>query len=178
LTHLFEVSPADVAVTNDDWYTPRWVFNAAGLMFDMDVCAPIDPTFRTCPAREYLTVLDDGLTAPWTGTVWMNPPYSQCAIWTERFVQHASGLALLPATRQTVWLGLLTRSADAIALVSPEFSRVDGSVVRPGPAVLILAARGPLCVDALARVAQADRYARGAYHVRPAWAQAEGLWAG
>ena len=178
-TTLFSVTDADVATTNDDWYTPRWIFDAAGLTFDMDVAAPIAPEFRTCPARRYLTVLDDGLTAPWEGTVWMNPPFSNPAPWVDRFIAHPSGLALVPASNSH-WRGRYVKAADGMALLSVNsneraasygrckagFGRPDGSQVNY-PTALILAARGPECVAVLGRVATADPYAGGAYHVRP-----------
>ena len=40
---LFPVTAADTALTSDEWYTPRWLFKAAGLVFDVDVCAPVAP---------------------------------------------------------------------------------------------------------------------------------------
>jgi len=92
VTALFEIGPADVATTTDDYYTPPWIFDAAGLIFDMDVSAPVDPSRRTCPARRYLTPVEDGLTQPWDGLVWMNPPFSGTAAWVERFARHGSGV--------------------------------------------------------------------------------------
>lgn len=165
-TALFEVSAADVADTSDDCYTPRWIFDATGLTFDMDVAAPVDPSRRTCPARRYLTPVEDGLAAPWDGLVWMNPPYSRCTPWVERFAAHHHGLALLPAVKEVYWLGSLLRCADAITLIGADFGRPDGSV--KAPPLLILAACGSVSVDALGRIATADKYVRGAYHVRPA----------
>jgi DNA N-6-adenine-methyltransferase (Dam) len=180
VTALFEVGAADVASTNDEWYTPRWIFDAAGLTFDLDVCAPVAPEFRTCPARRYLTVLDDGLIAPWNGLVWMNPPYSNSGPWVERFIRHGEGLALVPAANSS-WRGPLMRCADGVALVSVStklarpsigsrlssgFGRPDGSQVGY-PVALILAARGERAVSALEPVAMTDPYAAGAYHVRP-----------
>jgi DNA N-6-adenine-methyltransferase (Dam) len=63
--------------TTDEWYTPRWLFDAAGVTFTMDVASPLNPDHRTVPALRYLTILDDGLVTPWLGTVWCNPPYSK-----------------------------------------------------------------------------------------------------
>ena len=37
----------------DEWYTPRWLFDALGLQFDIDVCAPRDLTHVTTPADTY-----------------------------------------------------------------------------------------------------------------------------
>ena len=181
MNQLFAVSALDVANTSDEWYTPRWIFDAAGLTFDMDVCAPVAPEFRTCPARRYLTVLDDGLTAPWDGLVWMNPPYSNIMPWAERFARHGEGLALVPTVNSS-WRIPLMRAADGIALVSVStklgrsairsqvstgFRRPDGSEVGFRFA-LVLAACGEVAVEVLSRVAAADPYSGGAYHVRPA----------
>lgn len=166
MTALFDVSADDVADTNDDWYTPRWIFDAAGLVFDLDVAAPVNPARRTCPARSYLTPVEDGLAQPWHGVVWCNPPYSGPAPWVARWTTHPHGLMLVPAARSR-WLGTLLAAADASALVSCEFGRPDGSKVSPGGMALVLAARGTTCVAALARVAAVDKLANGAYHVRP-----------
>jgi hypothetical protein len=165
MTALFDITAADVADTNDDWYTPRWIFAAADLIFDLDVCAPVDPERRTCPARRYLTPIEDGLRQPWEGLVWMNPPFSGSRPWVERFAEHRSGLALLPTIRRQ-WFGTLIRCADAVALVEVDFMRPAGGR-GDLPQVSVVAACGPVAVDAVARIAAADRYLQGAYHVAP-----------
>jgi DNA N-6-adenine-methyltransferase (Dam) len=163
---LFDVTATDVADTNDEWYTPSWIFKAAGIVFDLDVAAPVDPARRTCPARHYLTVLEDGLTQPWDGVVWCNPPYSGPGPWARRFAAYPDGLALLPLSNSR-WRGDLLASADAMCLLSVyDFGRPNDARSRLRFPV-ILAARGPVCVAALARVAAADPYTAGAYHVRP-----------
>jgi len=167
MDQLFAVDAPDVVATADDCYTPRWIFDAAGLTFDLDVCAPVAPEFRTCPARRYLTVLDDGLTAPWDGLVWMNPPFSNLRVWVERFASHGCGLGLFPMSRsESYWTGRLLKAADAIAIISSDFIGPGGGVKRIAYA-LILAGCGEAAVGAVARVAAADKYASGAYHVRP-----------
>jgi DNA N-6-adenine-methyltransferase (Dam) len=166
MDQLFAVAASDVGATNNDWFTPRWIFDAAGLTFDLDVCAPIAPEFRTCPARRYLTVLDDGLAQPWEGTIWMNPPFSGPEAWVDKFVEHGSGLALIQAMKRAHYRGRLQRASDALAIIDVQFGRPDGSKGDiPWP--LLIAARGRVCVEALARIAAADKYAGGAYHVRP-----------
>ena len=164
-TTLFDVSAANVADTSDDWYTPHWIFEAAGVVFDMDVSAPVDAARRTCPARSYLTPLEDGLTQPWHGVVWMNPPFSGSRPWVERFAEHRSGVALLPTIRRQ-WFGTLIRCADAVALVEVDFIRPNGGR-GDLPQVSVIAGCGRAAVDAVGRIAAADRYLQGAYHVRP-----------
>ena len=166
LGQLFEVTADDVAVTSDDYYTPRWIFDAAGLTFDLDVSAPIDPSKRTCPARRYLTPVEDGLEQPWEGLVWMNPPYSAARRWVDRFTAHRCGLALLPCLKEVFWMGELLGAADAMAIVSTDFMREGGR--KSMPFALVLAGCGEVAAQAVGRVAAADKYIRGAYHVKPA----------
>jgi DNA N-6-adenine-methyltransferase (Dam) len=166
VTALFEVSAADVADTNDDYYTPRWIFEAAGLVFDMDVSAPVDPSRRTCPALRYLTPVEDGLAQPWDGLVWMNPPYSNISPWVDRFAAHGSGLALLPVLKRCLWMGVLLRSADALALISAYFGRPDGNPAKPSFPLMLIGC-GSAAIEAVGQIAAVDKYIGGAYHVRP-----------
>lgn len=154
---LFDVGPADVADTKDDWYTPPWLFTAAGIIFDLDVAAPVDPSRRTCPARAYLTPVENGLAVPWSGIIWCNPPYSNIGPWVTRFAAAGiHGMMLVPAVRSN-WIKILTKTSDAIDLVlTCAFGRPDGSMARPGPVALLLATRGDECTAALARVMEAD----------------------
>jgi hypothetical protein len=156
---LFGVDPDTVATSGDDWYTPRWLFEAAGVTFDMDVCAPMLPESRTCPAKNYLTVVDDGLSAPWQGTIWCNPPYSDVTPWVDRWAIHKDGLLLVPAVRSK-WLGTLQRNADSLALIGGvDFHRPDGTLATIRQA-LVIAGRGR-CASSVARIAAADAYAQG-----------------
>ena len=165
VTALFEITASDVADTSDDWYTPRWIFNSSGLTFDMDVCAPIAPEFRTCPAARYLTPVEDGLSQPWEGLVWMNPPYSGPSRWVSRWAAHPDGLALLP-TAKSLWMRELLAAAEEITLLRVDFGRPDGRITGY-PVAMILAAKGA-ARPAVRRVSAADRYSGGVCFVRPA----------
>ena len=100
--------------TTDDVYTPPHIFDGLGLTFDLDVCAP-PGGLPWVPARRHYSVNDDGLTAPWEGLVWCNPPYSGPGPWVERFLDHGNGVALIPLTK-TRWTARVWDEADAIAL--------------------------------------------------------------
>ena len=87
------------AIERDEWLTPPHVLQALG-PFDLDPCAPIE---RPWPmAAEHYTAHDNGLTKPWHGRVWLNPPYGQeTARWMERLADHGNGVALIFARTET-----------------------------------------------------------------------------
>jgi hypothetical protein len=90
---LFDIP--QTARTSDDYWTPKWIFDALGLTFDLDVACPPEGPAHT-PTKRFYTQADDGLAQPWHGLVWMNPPYSKTAPWVEKWILHANGIALLP----------------------------------------------------------------------------------
>jgi hypothetical protein len=51
--------------------------------FDLDPAAGCEPTPI---ATDRYTPTDDGLTSPWYGTVWLNPPFSEKTKWYKRLV--------------------------------------------------------------------------------------------
>jgi hypothetical protein len=53
-------------------------------------------------ARQHYTVRDDGLALPWSGRVWLNPPYGAAmATWMMRLARHGAGLGLIFARTET-----------------------------------------------------------------------------
>lgn len=92
----------------DEFYTPPRIVQALG-SFDLDPCAgPMKHAERNL-CRE-----DDGLSKPWEGRVWMNPPYSEIESWIERFIQHGNGIAFVNARPDTQWFQALAAKADAV----------------------------------------------------------------
>jgi hypothetical protein len=84
------------------WLTPPHVLDALG-PFDLDPCAVSEPRPWPTAAHHY-TVEDDGLSKPWFGRVFMNPPYGGPAIvrpWLRRMVDHGRGIALIFARTET-----------------------------------------------------------------------------
>jgi hypothetical protein len=109
VSQLFRVEQTEK--TSDDYLTPRWVFDALGLEFDLDVAAP--PWETHVPATRKFTKADDGLTQPWEGRVWMNPPYSNATPWVRKFIEHAHGICLVPHAKSG-WHRELWDAADGI----------------------------------------------------------------
>ena len=100
-------------VTTNDYYTPKWLFDAMGLEFDIDVAAPLHG-IPWIPAKRWFSQADDGLAQEGGGgLVWMNPPYSKPEPWADKFIQNANGVALVPATRGK-WFARLWDQADCV----------------------------------------------------------------
>jgi hypothetical protein len=110
--------------TKDDCYTPKSLFDALGLVFDLDVACPPEGPIN-CPAKSWYTAADDGLAQNWYGRVWMNPPYSKPAPWVAKFVDHSNGICLVPSSKAKWWKMLWESEARAVYLGSVMF-------VRPG----------------------------------------------
>lgn len=85
---------------HDEWLTPPYIIEALGA-FDLDPCAPITPPWRT--AKHQYNVTHDGLTQPWFGRVWCNPPYGRETFkWLDKLAAHAGGgIALIFARTET-----------------------------------------------------------------------------
>ena len=137
--------------TSDDYYTPKWLFDTMAIGFDLDVaCPPQGPLFT--PARNYYDQKADGLSQPWFGRVWMNPPYSQPAPWVSRFVEHKNGIALLPFAKSKWCQSLWDSEAAMVYVRAVTFERTDQNVLSQAPFSLGLWAFSDQCVQAIARV--------------------------
>lgn len=95
---LFDI--AGVSDETDEWYTPSWLFRALDIEFDLDPCSPGAPP-SSVPAKRHLTKDENGLSAEWSGSVWLNPPFSSKLLWYDRMLSHAYGIALMPARTET-----------------------------------------------------------------------------
>lgn len=112
-----------------EWYTPGYIFDALGLTFDLDPSSPgSGPT--QVPARRFLVPPDDGLSIPWEGLVWMNPPYGRGNVgrWVERLADHGDGVGLVFARTDTAWFHDHAVRAGAICFIRSrvKFLRPDG----------------------------------------------------
>jgi len=140
-------------VTTNDHYTPKWVFDLLSVTFDIDVAAPVGGV-PWIPALHSYSQADDGLTQPWHGLVWCNPPFSDILPWVRRLNQHGNGIALLPHTkggwRQEIW-----EQADGL-VESKEINQMlfnyQGRSNKAVFPTLFLAAWGDVGLKAIAKV--------------------------
>lgn len=84
---------------NDRWLTPLPLIAALG-EFDLDPCgAPGHSTAREVWTPEFV---GDGLSMPWSGRVWLNPPYGRTTgDWMRALALHGRGTALIFARTET-----------------------------------------------------------------------------
>src|SRR5258708_3173732 len=83
----------------DEWLTPRWILDRLG-EFDVDRCGPAIRPWDT--AREHYSLPTDGLTQPWKGRIWLNPPFGlEAARWLAKMAYHGNGIALIAARTET-----------------------------------------------------------------------------
>jgi hypothetical protein len=88
-----------VTTGHDEWLTPPGIIRALG-EFDLDPCSPVVRPWPT--AKHHFNVHDDGLNKPWTGRVWMNPPYGTKTFeWMKKLANHGNGIALIFARTET-----------------------------------------------------------------------------
>jgi len=101
-----------------EWYTPKRIFKALGIDFDLDPCSPGQDIVSWIPAKIHLTIRDDGLTTKWFGNVFMNPPYGMdTPKWMRRLSKHGNGIALVFARPDTRWFHDYIPLAEAICFI-------------------------------------------------------------
>ena len=129
------------AMLKDEWLTPPEIIKDLG-EFDLDPCSPIRRPWDT--ADLHYTIEDDGLSQPWHGRVWCNPPYGlEAARWLERLADHGNGIALIFARTETrMFFEQVWNKADAVLFIEGRlhFHHVDGTRARANagaPSVLV-----------------------------------------
>ncbi len=140
------MNPRNGYTHKDEWLTPPEIVQALG-PFDLDPCSPIARPWAT--AQRHYTIEDNGLLLPWTGRVWLNPPYGrELILWLEKMAEHRQGVALTFARTETsAFQRFVWPIADSMLFLAGRlhFHHVDGS--RAGmnggaPSVLIAYGEG------------------------------------
>lgn len=113
---------------SDEWYTPPNVFEALACQFELDV-SPARYGPSHVPADAFLA--GDGLSEPWSGFLWMNPPFggrNGIEPWLDRFFDHGNGIALTPDRTSACWFWRAWQKADAVLFTRKiRFLRPGGS---------------------------------------------------
>lgn len=116
---------------SDEWYTPKYIFDALECRFDMDVAAPVDRTFVTVPTSRFIT--ENSLEMDWDGFVWCNPPFGArngITPWIDKIQAHRYGILLTPDRTSAPWWKIAATGSHGVLFLSKKvkFIRPDGSV--------------------------------------------------
>lgn len=176
--HLFDQpsAPEPRAVhfssASPEWYTPRPVIDAVINFFDaidLDPCANSHKA-PNVPASARFTKDDDGLTRPWFGRVYMNPPYGReippwiekaCGAYETREIEAA--ILLVPARTDTEWW---RRMRDYPVCL------IDGRLRFIGPEGEVAPAPFPSALVYLGD--EIDRFASAVAHLGDVWVRHQG----
>lgn len=111
------------------WLTPRHLVDPLG-RFDLD---PAGAPGHTLATTTYLPERgEDGLSLPWVGRVWLNPPYGkQAEPFMERLAEHGDGVALIFARTETrSFHRLVWGRANGLLFLAGRVSFLDASGVK------------------------------------------------
>jgi phage N-6-adenine-methyltransferase len=135
--------------TSEHWETPQelleQLYSVFGV-FDLDPCSPTS-NCRTAPvrAKAHYTEDDDGLSLPWFGTVFMNPPYGRSlSRWTAKAkaeVEQGNAevvVALLPARPDTCYWHQDVAGSASIFFLKGRLKFGNTEQVAPFPSCLVV----------------------------------------
>ena len=123
--------------------TPKYLFDRISSIFNfsLDVCAL--PENAKC--ESYYTPEDDGLSKPWRGWVWCNPPYGrEISSWVKKAYEESQKeynsfvLMLLPARTDTKWWWEYVQGKATLFFIKGRVKFGDHNVGAPFPSVLAL----------------------------------------
>ena len=128
----------------DEWETPQDLFDMLNnkFHFDLDPCA----TPENAKCAKYYTKEDDGLSKPWHGRVFMNPPYGrQIGKWVAKAVEEVLAkraevvVALLPARTDTEWWHeYVLRYGACVMFIRGRLKFGSGKHPAPFPSVVVV----------------------------------------
>lgn len=77
----------------DEHYTPEKITQYLYQFGEIDL-DPCSNAGRNIRAKEYYTIETNGLTKPWHGYVFVNPPFSDAKLWVPKAIQECKGGAV------------------------------------------------------------------------------------
>lgn len=137
--------------TTDVWLTPPSLINALG-EFDLDPCCPSNLPWKTAKTFYSIENDQDGLSLPWNGRIWLNPPYSNWVPFLEKLKTHNNGIALIFARTETKgFFDHIWDNADSIMFLKKrvKFLKSDFTEGTSSTAASVLVAYGRNNTEAL-----------------------------
>ena len=117
----------------NEWYTPpEYISAAREVMQSIDLDpASSDIANKTVKAKKYYTEAMDGLNLPWSGRVWMNPPYSSDKIGrfvdklTDELPNIEQAIVLVNNATETAWFCKLVDASSAVCFPRGRVKFID-----------------------------------------------------
>jgi phage N-6-adenine-methyltransferase len=154
---------AATSSASPEWPTPRWLVDQLAAEFgpfDLDPSATAD----NAKAPVFYTMADDGLSQPWAGRVWLNPPYGRTIGQWMRKARTATTqghadivVCLVPARVDSRWWRDAAAAASLVRIWPGRIAFADGTQPAPFPSAVIVFGKLP-----------------GRHGSTPAWCQAPG----
>ena len=118
------VAPTFPHVTNNsgenEWYTPSAVIEAARRCMggiDLDPASSLEAQ-KTVQAERFFTLETNGLSQPWVGRIWMNPPYERMLVdlFVTKLVSESveQAIVLVNNATETDWGQTLLAAAQGV----------------------------------------------------------------
>ena len=112
---------------DSEWFTPQeYIVVARKVLRNID----LDPASNAIAnevvgASQFFSIEENGLTKPWRGKVWMNPPYKQpmCKLFCKKLAAEfavgsvTEAIVLVNNATETVWFQDLAKLATAICFI-------------------------------------------------------------
>ncbi len=119
----------------NEWYTPpEYIEAAREAMGSIDLDpASCETAQANVLAKRYFDIEDNGLDKPWTGNVWLNPPYGKevIGLFTEKVVGEAErfqqAVVLVNNATDTAWFHDLASVASAACFIRGRIRFLDKS---------------------------------------------------
>ena len=132
-----------------EWPTPQWLVDQLAAEFgpfDTDPAA----TRSNAKAPLFYTQEDDGLSQPWKGRVWLNPPYGRTiGLWMARARDQVADrvadrvVCVVPARVDTRWWRDSVAAASLVRFWPGRIAFADGTQPAPFPSAIIVFGRLP-----------------------------------
>lgn len=131
---------------DSQWFTPsRYIESARKVMGAIDLdpasCAAAN---RIVKAEMFYTEENDGLSQPWHGRIWLNPPYSKVDKFVEKLLESDfdQAIVLVNNATETKWFCRLAERASAIIFHTGRlaFEKTGGETSKPmqGQAIIYI----------------------------------------
>jgi hypothetical protein len=137
---------------SDEFYTPLKYISPL-MPFGIDPCA--GPNRHAAVNIDY-SQGQCGLSLPWEGLAWVNPPYSLKAEFLEKLWVHGNGFGLVPNSTESIWWQHAANQCDAFLLLKGRvaFKGPDGAKKHSNTKGSTIFAYGAEAVDRLKKAVE------------------------